>query len=343
MQTITGWDIGGAHLKIARLEGARLVQAATLPSPLWQGLERLDEAMRQALAGHGAATRHVITMSGEMSDLFASRAEGVEALLARAAQNLGTENFACYAGARGFVDLAAARAAPELVGSANWHAAAALAAQRLGHGLHMDMGSTTTDISPLIDGKVATRGHDDASRAEHGELVYTGLTRTFVMALAHRAPFAGRWRNLMQEYFANMADVRRILGDLPDHADAMNTADGRDKSVAASCNRLARMIGCEADAATLAQWQDLARFFSHRQQRLLEDNFAQVRSRHDIAPPCPVICSGTGRALLMHMAQLWGHEAHDFATLFEATPHLTGEAAEAAPAAAIALLAAGLT
>ncbi len=342
MQTITGWDIGGAHVKMARFEGARLCSAATLPSPLWQGLERFDEALQLALAAHGGATRHVITMSGEMSDIFMSRADGVRTLLDRAALQLGTEDLGCYAGERGFLDLATAKAAPLLIGSANWHAAAALAARRLGHGLHIDMGSTTTDISPLIGGKVATRGHDDASRAEHGELVYTGLTRSFVMALAQRAPFEGRWRNLMQEYFANMADVRRILGDLPADADAMNTADGRDKSVAASCNRLARMIGCEADAATLAQWQDLAGFFSRQQERLLEDNAAQVRSRHDMAPQSLAICSGTGRALMMKLAQRWGHEARDFATLFDAPPMLAAQAADAAPAAAIALLASDL-
>ena len=342
MQTITGWDIGGAHIKMARCEATKLVQAVILPSPLWQGLERLDEAFNQALANQSGPSRHVITMSGEMSDLFDSRAAGVHVLLNRAAQHLVTNDVACYAGERGFVDITTAKASPELIGSANWHAAAALAARRLGHGLHIDMGSTTTDISPLIGGRVATYGHDDASRAEHGELVYTGLTRSFVMALAQRAPFAGRWRNLMQEYFANMADVRRILGDLPDDADAMNTADGRDKSLAASCNRLARMIGCEADAATLAQWQELASFFARQQERLLEDNFAQVRSRHDMAPSSTVICSGTGRAFMMQLAQRWGHEAHDFATLFDAPPMLAALAADAAPAAAIALLASNL-
>ena len=51
----------------------------------------------------------------------------------------------------------------------------------------------------------------------------------------------------MNEYFASSADVHRILGNLPDGADKMSTADGRVKTVEASRARLARMIGREAD------------------------------------------------------------------------------------------------
>src|SRR6202012_2059683 len=106
----------------------------------------------------------------------------------------------------------------EDIASANWHASAALAA-RHGDGLFVDIGSTTTDIIPLPDGAVHVRGYTDAERLKNGELVYTGLTRSFVMALASRAPFAGRWTTLAAEYFASVADVHRILGTLDEAAD----------------------------------------------------------------------------------------------------------------------------
>ena len=80
-----------------------------------------------------------------------------------------------------------------------------------------------------------------------GELVYTGLVRSFVMAIAERAPFAGRWSPLINENFATMADVHRILGTLPEGADQMATADGRAKTVAASRARLARMVGRDVE------------------------------------------------------------------------------------------------
>jgi (4-(4-[2-(gamma-L-glutamylamino)ethyl]phenoxymethyl)furan-2-yl)methanamine synthase len=53
-----------------------------------------------------------------------------------------------------------------------------------------------------------------------------------------RAPLNGSWTALINENFATMADVHRILGDLLAGVDLMATADGREKSVPASRARL---------------------------------------------------------------------------------------------------------
>ena len=67
-------------------------------------------------------------------------------------------------------------------------------------------------------GEIAASGYTDAERLETGELVYTGLVRGFIMATAPRAPFDGGWTSLVNENFANMADVHRILGTLDEGA-----------------------------------------------------------------------------------------------------------------------------
>jgi len=48
MSVVIGWDVGGAHLEAARAEGGRIVAAIQIPSPLWLGVSRLDEAFRTA-------------------------------------------------------------------------------------------------------------------------------------------------------------------------------------------------------------------------------------------------------------------------------------------------------
>ena len=63
-------------------------------------------------------------------------------------------------------------------------------------GRFMDIGSTTTDLVPLVAGAVAAVGEDDAGRLAAGELAYTGLTRSFVMAMAPRAPFGKCFQRL---------------------------------------------------------------------------------------------------------------------------------------------------
>ena len=249
MSVVIGWDIGGAHLKAARVKDGRVEAAVQAATPLWLGLDSLDAAFDALQAQLGAADRHAITMTGELCDAFSSRREGVAGLAAIAASHLAPAAPSLYAGRAGFVDLDEAALHAADIASANWHASAALVALKLRDALFIDIGSTTADLIPVVGGQVAALGYSDAERLASGELVYTGMTRSFVMALASRAPFRGAWTPLMNEYFASSADVHRILGALPDGADKMPTADGREKTVEASRARLARMIGREADEA----------------------------------------------------------------------------------------------
>jgi probable H4MPT-linked C1 transfer pathway protein len=203
----------------------------------------------------------------------------------------------------------------------------------------MDMGSTTTDIIPVIGGVVASRGYTDAERLASGELVYTGLVRSFLMATESRAPFAGQWTGLIHENFANMADVHRILGTLPDDADQMMTADGRPKTAAASRARLARMVGRDAGDADDAAWQALARWFAEAQVRAVTDGAMLVLSQGGLAPEVPIVAAGAGAAVLREVAQRLSRECVDFDRVLDVAPEARAGASSCAPAAAVAMLA----
>ena len=83
---------------------------------------------------------------------------------------------------------AEAKAQPQRVASANWHATGRYLAERGETGLLVDIGSTTTDILPIVGGAVRCEGFSDETRMILDELVYTGVTRTPVMALADKRP-----------------------------------------------------------------------------------------------------------------------------------------------------------
>ena len=85
---VIGWDIGGVHLKAVRIEGDRVVDAVQLAAPLRAGLEPLARALDQAKGRMGCADRHAVTMTAELADTFASRAEGVECVAALATRRL---------------------------------------------------------------------------------------------------------------------------------------------------------------------------------------------------------------------------------------------------------------
>jgi len=339
VSTVIGWDIGGAHLKAARAEAGRITAVMQVPSPLWQGLDRLDSAIAEAQRALGPVDRHAATMTGELADVFANRAEGVAIITARLAEAVAPAPLAVYAGRAGFVATDAVAAHVADIASANWHATASLAARHVGDGLLVDMGSTTTDIIPLISGKVAAAGYTDAARLASGELVYTGLTRSFVTALAARAPFAGGWTPLANEYFATSGDLYRILGELDEDVDQMATADGREKTVGASIARLARMIGRDATEADADAWRALAAWFAECQLRQIADGAALVLSRARLQPSAPIVSAGIGGNVVVRLAARLGRSSRPLATLLDVGAVDASRLDQCAPAVAIALLA----
>src|SRR5262249_53239624 len=135
-----------------------------------------------------------------------------------------------------FVDLAVARQVPLQVAAANWLALATYAGRFApsGPALLLDIGSTTTDVIPLHDGKPTPRGRTDPERLKCGELIYVGVRRTPLCALLGIEGAA--------EVFATTLDVALILDWIPENPDDCDTADGRPATKAAAHVRLARMM-----------------------------------------------------------------------------------------------------
>jgi (4-(4-[2-(gamma-L-glutamylamino)ethyl]phenoxymethyl)furan-2-yl)methanamine synthase len=339
MRIVIGWDVGGAHLKAARAENGRVVDAIQIASPLRLGLDRLAQSFTEAKVRIGTAQRHVVTMTGELADTFCSRIEGVESLSTLAVRELAPAAVSLYAGRAGFVRPQDARQHVEDIASANWYASASLVARLQRAALFVDMGSTTTDLVPIVDGAVAARGYTDAERLAAGELVYTGLVRSFAMAVADRAPFAGRWMPLINENFASMADVHRLLGSLPDGVDLMATADGRAKSVEASRARLARMVGCDAKDADDEAWAALAGWFAEAQIRAVIDGAQLVLSNRGLPVDAPIVAAGIGDAVVREVARRLGRKHIAFAAMLDVAPEARDWASHCAPATALALLA----
>jgi probable H4MPT-linked C1 transfer pathway protein len=338
MTEIVGLDIGGAHLKLARVRNRRVVDVRQLPCPMWQGLDKLTAALDRGFADSPWPERIAVTMTGELTDLFVDRAAGVHAILDCLIAARPHSETAVYAVDGGFVPPSEAKSRPERVASANWHATAKIAAAHCGDGLLVDIGSTTTDLIPLSTGRVAACGLDDAARMTHDELVYTGVVRTPVMAVARHVSFAGARLGVMAEHFATMADVYRLTGQLPPHADQHPSADGRGKSIEESRTRLARMVGCDAGMASDLAWSALAEQLAGRQLAALEAACHRVLSAFIPLPDAPLVGAGVGRFLGAELARRMRRPYRSVAALIPADPAVAELAADCAPAAAVALL-----
>lgn len=338
MTTVVGWDLGGANLKLARIEKGRAVHVAQIPCPIRQDVSKFDQALEEALLLCPPQAGHAVTMTGELSDVFSDRAEGVAYLVDMMRTASGGDAL-FYGGRAGFLDcIRAVERSPD-VASANWHAGAALIAQVFPDGLFVDVGTTTTDLIPLKAGTVAARGFTDGERLAESELIYTGVVRTPVMAVARTAPFKGRMQRIAAERFATMADVWRLLGELPLDADPYPAPDLKGKSTQESAARLARMLGRDASEGGLLAFADLARHFAECQLAEIEAAALTLATREEIEADAPVIGAGCGRFIARHLAQRLGRPYRDFAELIDCAPGMGAMAASCAPAVAVGLLA----
>lgn len=343
-RVVVGWDLGGAHVKASLVERGVLRDVAQWACPLWQGLDRLHAVLAEVQARwpQAAGAAHAITMTGEMVDLFEHREAGVIALAAAMGGALdGPLRF--YAGERGWCAPAEVAAQWQAIASANWWATAALAAQALGDGVLVDIGSTTTDLIALQGGTVRAQGRSDAARLVSGELVYQGVVRTPLCALAPRVVFRGRASNVMNEFFATTADVYRLTGELDPAHDLHPAADGGGKDAAATRRRLARMIGLDARDAEESDWRAFANAWRELQLDELQGQLERVLDAAPLPASAPLVAAGCGDFLAEALAGRIGRPCRSFASLLfgdlpRADAALRCRAQVGAPSAAVALL-----
>jgi probable H4MPT-linked C1 transfer pathway protein len=323
--TILGLDIGGANLKAALASG----EARTVPFALWKAPHDLPHRLRELLAAfpHDALA---ITMTGELCDCFASKREGVHAILDSvcAAARSDTPIHVWSTHGR-FLEVAQARAEPPRVASANWHALATFAGRLtpVGPALLIDVGSTTTDIVPLLDGKPSGRGRTDPERLKHGELVYTGVRRTPVCAILGMDAAA--------ELFATTLDVYLLLELIEEEPADCDTADSRPATRPFAHARLARMRCDDVQGCSYDEAVGIARSIKRKQRDYL---VAQTLRAAAAFPSLPhsVILAGSGEFLARDVAE----RAFPRARILSLRDHLSADTSSAACAHAVAVLAA---
>jgi hypothetical protein len=329
-----GLDIGGANLKGATSCGI----AKSEPFEVWRAPGQLATRLRSLIAGFPPADLLAVTMTAELADCFSTKAEGVAAIIAAVQDAAGATPVAIWESTGQFTSPANAVQRPSSVAAANWHALATWAgrlAQR-GKALLLDIGSTTTDIIPLQDGLPVSRGRTDLGRLLNHELVYSGLRRTPLCAVAQSVVVHGQPCPVAAELFATTLDVSLLLGLVPEDADDRITADGRPATIRCAHARIARMVCCDADEIDLAEARSIARCFFETQAGQLAAAINEVVAR-DANLLETVIVSGSGESLARTILEEC-RTTRD-ARLVGLADTLSPELAEAACAYAIAVLA----
>ena len=326
-------DIGGANIKAANGSD----YAESYPFALWKEPHSLAQQIRSIISDAPACDHLVVTMTGELADCFATKADGVKFILKAVATGSDNRHTRVYRVDGKQVTPVVAANAPLLVAAANWHALASFATRFAGSGpaLLIDVGSTTTDVIPLVQGKPAAVGKTDTERLLAGELVYTGVERSPVCAVLQSTNFRGRACQIVQEFFATMRDVYLIQEKLPEDPACNDTADHRAATKPNARARLARMLAADLEEFNHRDAVALANEAAAAQTALLQASILRV-VENMADKPTKLILSGHGEFLAA--AALVGTALESLSRV-----SLTGEIgpvnSRCAPAYALAVLA----
>ncbi|MSR30126.1 MAG: hypothetical protein EXR99_01350 [Gemmataceae bacterium] len=280
--TRVGLDIGGANLKIAFSPDA----IGLVPFELWKYPSRLRSQLKTLVPKNTQSL--LVTMTGELCDCFSSKAAGVTHILNSLPKIQGKTLIWSIRGE--WMEMKTALRNPLNAAASNWLALATFVGNisPKGFALAIDIGSTTTDITPLVNGVPAPHGLTDPQRLASGELVYTGIYRTPLCAYSSK--------EFATEFFATMGDAHLILGHLEEAEGNCSTADGRPFTLKNSFSRVARM-----KCADHSQWskegiKDFCKTVVNRQLEWIVAGIDKVVSRLGQKPK-RIYLSGSGEKL----------------------------------------------
>jgi probable H4MPT-linked C1 transfer pathway protein len=330
---IVGWDIGGVNTKATRLtlEPAVSGLSLCLPYELQRDPSELKPTLQSAALQLGTRMEdlHAITMTAELSQAFRTKREGVGFILDALEETFSPDRLHVYTVAGKFVSPQEARRQPFDVAASNWSATAHWVGTLTPTCVLIDTGTTTTDLIPIVDGTVSAQGRTDPERLGSGELVYTGVLRTPVEAVARQVPLRGRPTGLASEAFALMGDVYLWLGNLRSEDYTCPTPDGRPPTRSYAGERLARAVCADGEMLNEADLDGIAAALNLAQQQRITHALLSIRRRHPRIDTAVV--TGLGSFVGMQAA-------HGAGLTINLLSDGTGTPPQAAPATAVAWL-----
>ena len=347
---IIGLDVGGANIKAVKISvhnhEIKILSIFREYFPLWvygkNGLERKLKDIKKGMVGH---ERYYVAvcMTAELSDVYRIKKEGVEHIVKSSAEifndaiDIGFISsdmrvLSSYEAIENYLKVA----------GANWAASAWFLEKHsyrlnIENSIFIDVGSTTTTIIPIINGKAMVRGFTDFEKLIVGELVYTGALRSNVIGIVRKVPLKGLYARVCNERFALIGDVNLILGNISSTEYTTETADGRGTSVVEAMERLARVACGDAVVLNGFEIREMARYIYEMQIYTVFEALMQIRSYIASLALDPslfkVIMAGIGRFLVREAAR-----RADFKVIIEIDDLIGAQISSVFPAYAAAMM-----
>jgi len=293
---IIGLDIGGANTKLASSDGT-IVELHYLP--LWKNT-RLPEVLRE-ISQRLKPEKVAVVMTGELADCFEDKEQGIRFIKETVDSAFGSEK-ALYINSQGKFQ-GEADSLKELA-AANWAASARLIGNEIGDCIFVDVGSTTSDIIPIISGEHRA-GLTDFERLLKSELVYAGTLRTNLAAFLEKVKLEKGICRTSSELFATTADAYLILGKIDENTYTCETADGAGRSRIDSMRRIARLVCADLSEVEEKEILEIAEQVMEKQVSTLAEAISEVAKRNGLEK---IAAAGLGEFLIAEAAERLGFE-----------------------------------
>ncbi len=298
-----GIDVGGANTKLATADG----RVESLYAPLWLAKERLFDVLAAAKRKYSSELEVVgAVMTGELSDCFASRRDGVLYIKEALASTFNSVLFFDLNGA--FQDASVVDRNPLAFAASNWLASATLVAEQYPDTIFVDIGSTTTDVIPIVGGEIRAR-KTDLGRLQAGELLYSGILRTTIAALLHSVELAeGKVCGVASELFAITADAYLVLGELSEaeyscsspNSYAFHGREAEEKSRLSALRRLARVVCSDLEELDERGAVRIAEQVKRAQVDALASSLARLKAKYGLET---IVAAGIGDFIVREAAE----------------------------------------
>jgi probable H4MPT-linked C1 transfer pathway protein len=339
---VLGYDVGGANTKavLVCVKKGKLLNAEVAVEyfPIWRKPEKLAEVLLKLKQQLGASSLDGVglTMTAELSDAYQTKREGVNDILNCVSKAFPEVPVFVLNTAAELVILEVAKQNPLAVAAANWAATGWLVATKLKNCVVVDVGSTSTSIIPIVNGKVVALGTTDLDKLICGELVYSGCLRTNVAAIVHSIPIRNVVAGVASELFALSGDVNLVLGNISKEDYLSETADGRGKTIPEALARLARVICADTEMLTRQETIKMAKYISDKQIQQVVEGLSKVYSytKSLALGKVPVVVTGVGKNFIARKAA----EKLCIAEILDLGTMLSDQAVSATPAFGVALM-----
>lgn len=349
---VVGLDIGGANIKAVKIsfKDGEVVLEKVLRTyfPVWihggRSIGGKLVELRHALDLEPSEYYVGACMTAELSDAFRVKSEGVRVIVESVEEAFHDSLLNFYVTTEmSLVDSRRAISNYLKVAAANWAATAWLLEKQMPsrgiiNAILIDVGSTTTTIIPLVNGKVVVRGYTDPEKLTYGELVYTGVLRGNVATIVDKVPYKGFLTRVSSERFALTGDVHLVLGYIDSSSYTTETADGRGVSMREAVERLSRVPCADVDMMSVREVVEVARYIYEAQVFKVFEALMQVRtwiaSMNVDLNDFTVITAGIGKHLAIEAAERAG-----FNKFIEVDKLVGSQVSSVLPAYASALMA----